>query len=289
MEEEAPPPAERHAPEPHPLIDDILYRLNREVVDQLIGTRQIHHPAESGRARENVIAEALRRFVPDAFGVSTGFVIDAVGGRSRQQDIVIYRRGYHPVFRVGGIDNFLVESVVAVIQNRASCASRESLLDALDTIASVKALDRTNRGTNYVVHGSNRGEPVNADEFRYQVWGAVVTEASLASATLGEVVIAYLTSHARRLWPNVYADVNGAAGLFQKDDHASTDVPAEATRWILSDPPSDADRPVPPFVELLSHLGNYLRIVPLVDYSPLSYLPQYRGQVRAWAIQDEAI
>ena len=96
-------------PSPPAVVEDILYRLSREVVDRLNGAKHVKHPGESGRARENIVAVALRGFIPDAYGVSTGFVIDAVGGISRQQDIVIYRRGYHPVFTVGDIHHFMVE------------------------------------------------------------------------------------------------------------------------------------------------------------------------------------
>jgi hypothetical protein len=270
---------------PSPLTQDILFRLNREVVDALLGAKQIRHPGESGRARENIVADALRRYVPDSYGVSTGFVIDGVGGISRQQDVVIYRRGYHPIFRVGGIDHFMIESVVAVIQNKATAASRELLVDALDTIASVKALDRTNRGTNYVIHGSNRGPDVGRETFYDQVWGAIVTEASLAVDTLGETFVEYARGNDRRLWTNFYADVNNGAGTFQKADGARTDDPYDAVLWTVTTPDLDSEpEPVPPFVDLLGHLANFLRVAPLVDYSPVSYLPHYTGRVRYWPI-----
>ena len=72
---------------PPRLIRDILLGLNGEVLGKLNGARLISHPGEAGRARENVIADALRSFVPDAFGIDTGFVVDALGGQSRQQGI----------------------------------------------------------------------------------------------------------------------------------------------------------------------------------------------------------
>jgi hypothetical protein len=269
---------------PPDLVGDILFRLSREVADRLGGARRIRHPGESGRARENVVADALASFIPDAYGVSTGFVIDGVGGISRQQDIVIYRRGYHPVFRVGGVDHFMVEAVSAVLQNRAAITSRDTLLDALDTIESVKRLDRTNRGTNYVVHGSNRGEAVGRS-YRYQVWGAIVTEESLAPSTLGEAMREYLRGRSRTLWTNVYADVNGSAGLFQTAEGGTTDDPDEAVAWLLTNPERDDAGAVPSFAELLGHLANYLRIAPLVDYKPASYLPHYTGEARRWELE----
>lgn len=269
---------------PPAVVQDILFRLNREVVDALHGAKQIKHPGESGRARENVVAKALAQFVPEAFGISTGFVIDAVGGMSRQQDIVVFRRGYHPVFNVGGIEHFMVESVAAVIQNRATVTSRRSLLDALETVASVKDLDRMNHGTNYVIQGSARGENVNTDHYHHQVWGAIVTEASLAPATLGPAMTRFLASNNPRRWPNLFVDVNGPLGAFQRADGGITDVPADGVRWLLTTPTEEQGESVPPFVDLLGHLANFLRVTPLVDYSPASYFPSYVGPATNWNI-----
>ena len=44
---------------------------------------------------EQIIAAFLGRLLPSSFSISTGFVIDAAGGISRQIDIVIYRNDYH--------------------------------------------------------------------------------------------------------------------------------------------------------------------------------------------------
>ncbi len=216
--------------------------------------------------------------MPDTFAVSSGFVIDARGGRSRQIDIVIHRRGYHPLFVVGGIPHFMVESVVAVLENKTAITSRSELTDALEVIASVKSLDRTNRGSNYAVHGSNRGQTVTTSDYFHQVFGAVVTEASLTADNLSQSVISFLTSHDRRLWPNMYVDVNGLVGYYL-DEERPTDKPSEATRWLIRN-----DLDVPPFVELLGAIANLLRVAPLIDYKPSDYLPSQRSPGRSWPL-----
>jgi hypothetical protein len=76
-------------------------------------------------------------------------VVDGVGGKSRQVDIVVYRTGYAPVFQIGGVNHFLVESVAAVLEVKAGITSTAQLGSALENIRSVKALDRTNRHRNY--------------------------------------------------------------------------------------------------------------------------------------------
>lgn len=288
------PSAERSEP-PFPpptpeLIVNILRQLNEEVLGQLQLAKSVDHPGEGGRARENVLADALRRFVPDTYGVGTGFVIDGVGGRSRQIDIVIYRQGYHPVFVIGGVVHYMVEAVVAVIENKAAIKSRALLGDALGTIKSVKALDRTNRGTNYAVHGSMRGEAIKADDYGYQVWGGIVTEASLSQDVLADGVLQYLRTEDRSLWPNMYTDLYRCTGYYafgggpdEAGGYHLTDKPAEAERWLLTAPESTFG--IPPLMELLAALANLLRVAPLVDYKPGSYFPRHYGRGRSWVIE----
>src|SRR5688572_19697791 len=110
-------------PEP---IASIIRSMHDEVMLQLVLTNRIHHSGENGRAREDIIRRFLRRFVPAGLGIDTGFVVDSTGGISRQIDIVIYRDNYHPVLEIGGLKHFLVESVVAVIENKAAITSRET-------------------------------------------------------------------------------------------------------------------------------------------------------------------
>lgn len=83
-------------------------------------------------------------------------MIDAAGGISNQIDIVIYRDDYHSTFEIGEIKHFMVESVVAVIENKASMASSAALRQAFDNIKSVKRLDRTNKGNNIVIPGGEK-------------------------------------------------------------------------------------------------------------------------------------
>jgi hypothetical protein len=114
----------------------------------------VKHPGESGRARERVLSDYLSQFIPAAYGIDTGFVIDSTGAISKQIDMVIYRRDYHPVLRVGGLPFFMVESVVVVAEIKASMGTSRDLLTALENVASVKQLDRTAGGSNVALAGS---------------------------------------------------------------------------------------------------------------------------------------
>src|SRR5437870_3744205 len=127
------------------LIRSMMRNLNREIIDDLKLARNVKHPGEGGRARENAIVEFLEKLVPKNFQVSTGFVIDALGNISPQIDIVISRRGYHPVFEVGGVKHFMIESVHAVVENKSRITDRATLTDALGKIKSVKKMDRAKK------------------------------------------------------------------------------------------------------------------------------------------------
>jgi hypothetical protein len=258
---------------PHPGVKKILDSLNRDVLNQLALTVDIPHPGESGRARENVLADYLRRLLPKEFAVDTGFVFDAGGKMSKQIDIVIYRADYFPVFEIGGIKHYIVESVAAAIENKASIASQEKLSSALENIKSVKQLDRTGSGKNYVLIGRNQGGPVNPWDFCHQIFGAIATENSLASDGLRDGLLKFLRENDRRWWPNTYVDVRGLATCFLKRDPTATTRVADTmdAEYLAFTNPAAPDAP-PPLLELTERLLDFLRVAQIVDYSPSAYL-----------------
>ena len=267
------------------LTANILDALNSEVLNELDLAKSISHPGESGRAREQIIAAFFRRLLPRLYSISTGFVIDATGGISRQIDMVIHRTDYHPVFEIGGIKHFLIESVVVVMENKASITSVETLHKALENIKSVKELDRTNRSKNYTLPSFQQGSPCNPDEFQHQVFGAIVTEQSLSRETLKQELLSFLRANPnRRYWPNAYADVrNLTAGYLKSvDPPEATVIPSEARYLGLTD--SSSENFVPPLIELGFEVMNFLRVAPRIDYKATDYLLAKSGKVDRWKI-----
>lgn len=264
------------------LPNQIVESLDKEVKNRLELARAIGHPGESGRARENVIADFLRRLIPQSFGIDTGFIIDSLGAISKQVDIVIYRTDYHPVFEVSGIKHFLVESVVAVIENKARITSLAQLTRALDNIRSVKQLDRTNRGRNIVILGGQNGPNVDPSKYGHQVWGAIVTQKSLTSSKLEQALLDFLKSNDRRLWPNLYVDVYGSTVSYMRAQKLSDSVSVQDNEIVRGSDPTDAERLFtslpdmpnsrPPLAMLAQDLINFLRVTPLVDFLPTDYL-----------------
>lgn len=113
-----------------------------EATRRMAAVGAVKHRGERGRAREEVLRQYLREVIPEGFLVATGFIIDSTGKQSRQQDLIIVRRDYHPRFQVGGTQFFPVESVAAVIEVKSTLKSR-TLRNAIENARSVKALDRT--------------------------------------------------------------------------------------------------------------------------------------------------
>lgn len=152
--------------------------------------------------------------MPSTFGVSTGFVVDALGGKSKQVDVVVYRTDYHPILEIGRVKHFMVESVVAVLEVKAAIDSQADLNQALENIASVKRLDRSCLGHNYEVIDWKRQNFIDPKNQGIQLFGGIVTEKSLAK-DFSKDYHTWLKAHPRHEWPNLYVDVHRFTARYQ--------------------------------------------------------------------------
>jgi len=215
-------------------------------------------------------------------------VIDAHGKKSRQVDLVLHRNDYHPVFEVGGIKHFLIESVVAVIENKATIDDRKLLREALANIRSVKVLDRLNLRPN---RQNERISYLNVDTtmaFGESVFGVIATEKAPSRDLVREVFNAYLSANDRRLWPNLFVSVGAGhelLGLYERDTPAPglTVDPWQATRFALTRP---GGFKLSPLIYLAFEIANLVRLAGLWDYSPADYLLGESAEVprESWPI-----
>jgi hypothetical protein len=152
----------------------------RQTIERLAVAALLIHPGEVGRAREEALRDHLGSFLPPSIGISTGFIIDALGGRSRQIDIILHFTDYHAVFTLNGIPLIPVEAVIAIVEVKSRVQSKEVLRDCYDVIASAKTLDRSNRGQNlYLI--DRQPAPLKTQDwahFQFQVFGAVLSATS---------------------------------------------------------------------------------------------------------------
>ncbi|MYW23030.1 hypothetical protein GTY48_04915 [Bacillus thuringiensis] len=105
--------------------------------------RDIEHPGVKGDLHEDSLSQVLKQYLPQKYGVATGFIVDAKGAQTKQQDIIIYDISTCPVFLHQGETRVIpVESVYATIEVKTSLDSTV-LSDACANIASVKDMHRT--------------------------------------------------------------------------------------------------------------------------------------------------
>jgi hypothetical protein len=242
--------------------------------ERLSLARVIDHPGESGRAREEAIRQHIQEFLPGGLRLETGFVVDALGGQSRQIDLILYYGDYYPVFRVNGLPLVPVEAVIAVFEVKANVGSRAVLADCYEVLASVKRLDRSNRGTNRVLTGGSAIDirPEDYEIFQVQVLGAVVAESSIGVSVWFEVTQAWCADHPRTLWPNFFVSASSFVGAYQEDDRSGSmritaDTTSAARLAILQGAQSEN-----PLGFLTHEVLNFARVAVRVDYSPMDYL-----------------
>ena len=220
------------------------------------------HPGEIGTGRENVLKSILTKYIPRRYAIDSGFVIDALNGKSEQMDIVIYEVNYTPIFEiVEGKRFFPCETVVAVGQVRTEISSRTEMQACLNNIKSAKELDRSNKGTNELITGPGislqqlRFDP--SKEFRDQIFGFIFCSSSISA----DLMIAELKkSNERnepRLWTNLI--VNYRKFLIEYENEYLTQNPMEAQRIILTDP-SERPRILALFVSILNNFLNIAHI-----------------------------
>jgi hypothetical protein len=250
--------------------------------------QSIEHPGESGRGRENVVATFLRRFLPRGYDISTGFVIDGTGNKSRQIDLVIHYTERHPIFEIAGIKHFLVEAVVAVIENKAMIRSTRDLNAGLDNILSIKRLNREIVGAagRLPLHSKSARGP--SDRFTRSIFGAITTERLPSVALTRRVLTSFLAAHEPWYWPNLLVALDPdderivsycAAG--PPGRRMRTVDPFEAVAVATS---RGKNLPHAPLVYLAFEIANVIRTVDVYDYDPHAYLVRDDFAMDEWPL-----
>jgi hypothetical protein len=260
---------------PAPITHGITSAMADETLGRLAAADLVDHPGERGRARENIIRDFLTELVPRGFGASSGFIVDASGAQSRQQDIIIFRREYHPVFAVGSVEFFPVEAVAAVLEIKSSLNASETRA-AVTNAVSVKGLDRTNSGQNYLVAGGAGGKhagDVNPEMHEHQVFSGIIAAKSDVSAeAIAGTFRDSLREEPRRNWPNLIS-VAGAWTL-SYDPSPEHDAPRSNQmfgRRLRIAHKAQNDN-VEPLLDAAEQLWSFLRVTPLIDVSPSAYV-----------------
>lgn len=164
----------------------------------------IPHPGELGTGREEVIRGFLRKYLPQRFGVSTGFVFDFSGKVSKQIDVIIYDALLTPKFEVvGGKVFHPCESVVCVGEIKSVLTSKRDFTKALENLRSVKDLDRSSGGENISLRN---GEVIDQRSNHLdQIFSfLLVVDRCMKEERLRVSWFEHLRESERHVWPNVF-------------------------------------------------------------------------------------
>lgn len=121
-------------------IDDWVQTISEMInISYKVGKSVSDHSTILGDARESFIRDILEKFLPSSIVIGSGQVIDQCGGKSKQIDIIIYRREFPVLKTFGSADVYLIEGVIATIEVK-SFLDKDNLKTSLDNAKSVKEL-----------------------------------------------------------------------------------------------------------------------------------------------------
>jgi hypothetical protein len=107
-----------------------------------LATGSIDHPGVKGGVNEQHWIDILRAYLPNRYQVDTGIVIDSLGGRSDQMDVVIFDRQYTPTILDQKSHRYIpAEALYAVFECKPKFQGDVGY--AGDKAASVRRLKRT--------------------------------------------------------------------------------------------------------------------------------------------------
>jgi hypothetical protein len=204
---------------------------------------QAGHPGVQGDGTENHWIELLRTRLPRRYDVTKAIVVDSVGGRSNQIDMVIYDRQYSPEFWEQGEHRYIpAESVYAVFEIKPEF-NKKYVQYAGHKIASVRRLSRTSNpfgwaGGTHTGHGG------------FEPLGGILSTTSGWSPAYGAPFLETLRG----------LDANGQIDLGCVLGHGSFEIPDRSNRdqVTVSDPS----------VALVSFLLTLLRRLQTVGSAP---------------------
>lgn len=105
----------------------------------------LQHSGEVGRAREFFVQSVLQRVLPPNVVIGSGEIVDRLGGRSNQQDLLLYRNNFPVIDSLAGTHVYLAEGVLATIEVK-TILNGDEVENATRNIKSVTALDVSSAG-----------------------------------------------------------------------------------------------------------------------------------------------
>ena len=125
------------------------------------------HPGEYGKYREDIIKRFLKLYIPERFGISSGFIINPNDEISSQCDIIIYDKSKTP--RIQNYESqrfFPIETVIGVGEVKSTINSETELNSYLIKLSKFKKM-------RYGVKNSNPYfRPINSNPYNLDTYPA---------------------------------------------------------------------------------------------------------------------
>src|SRR5438552_3642510 len=111
-------------------LGEMFRRAQQEMEAQLFAVRLIEHAPTAGAASEHQWRQLFERYLPQRYRAAPAFVIDSLGRRSRQIDLVVFDSFYTPALFPNKLGLHVpAESVYAVFEIKTTL-SRASIREA---------------------------------------------------------------------------------------------------------------------------------------------------------------
>lgn len=175
----------------------------------------VDHNQQKGEAREYVLRNFLKKFLPERFGVGSGFVVDSKDGVSGQVDIVIYDKNVTIPLSIDGKRLFPIEGVVAVGEVKTNIADKGTLSDAIKQIMSVKKLNKTGSSSIGYTHDNGNFDKNN---HRSIVFGFVFGGRLLEEKSMVKILRNHYRDDSREEWLDLVGSFeSGLYSFLEKD------------------------------------------------------------------------
>jgi hypothetical protein len=163
----------------------------------------VPHSGEAGSSREEIVRRYLRKYLPNRFEISDGFVFDINNNVSSQLDIIIADASLAPRYETGGgIRFYPCEAVVAVGEVKTHVTSGRELWQALLPLRSVTTLDRSANGSSVNLMSGEPLDPVNNHLDRIFTF-VFIADRALDADRAREVLWKYTERAEPHTWPNL--------------------------------------------------------------------------------------
>ncbi len=125
---------------PHSEFEEELRALEARLEADLVGVRaRLKHPGNKGASAEAAFRRILASYLPRRIAVGNGEIIDSLGGRSRQCDVVLASDAHPNWFTPDEPARFLVEAVAGVAEVKSLLTST-NLKSAVEAVRQYRSL-----------------------------------------------------------------------------------------------------------------------------------------------------